>query len=169
MAGLLPAASHRRRMLERTSLSPSAPCDVDVWYADYDKIEVALEHSERKVPGRGGSSMIERSTRASLRRTAWLWQAGACFAVLLDVELARGESVQRPYVSLDATLLSLDSATVDSPSELDAEAGTDLEVDETTSTFGLLGSGVGLGVGVRGIGQRGSRRAAPDHVADREG
>lgn len=25
--------------------------DVDVWYSDYDKIEVALEHSERKVPG----------------------------------------------------------------------------------------------------------------------
>jgi hypothetical protein len=25
--------------------------DVDVWYADYDKIEIALEHSERKVPG----------------------------------------------------------------------------------------------------------------------
>ena len=25
--------------------------DVDVWYADYDKIEVAREHSERKVPG----------------------------------------------------------------------------------------------------------------------
>ncbi len=25
--------------------------DVDIWYADYDKIEVALEQKERKVPG----------------------------------------------------------------------------------------------------------------------
>jgi hypothetical protein len=25
--------------------------EVDVWYSDYDKIEVALEHTERKVPG----------------------------------------------------------------------------------------------------------------------